>query len=78
MNVTIWDLDYFYSDNKVNCFNSDAMRISSYHKQRGDKVNFVLSKEDIFRPYDIYYIFKENDKTPNPPRQFFVDPKVKW
>lgn len=78
MKVTIWDLDYYYSEKKVNCFNPDVMRLSSYHKQKGDEVNFVLSSEDIFRPYDLYYIVKENKKTPNPPLQFYTDSRVKW
>ena len=48
-NISIWDLDYYYSKDKKNCFNPDAMKISSYHKQMGDKVNFVLTKYDIYR-----------------------------
>jgi len=78
MRVTIWDLDYYYSKNKVNCFNPDVMKISSYHKQLGDEVNFVEKDDDIYRPHDIYYIIKENSKTPNPPYEFYLNPKVKW
>lgn len=54
------------------------MKISSYHKQLGDKVNFVIREVDINRPFDIYYIIKENSKTPNPPFEFFTNSKVKW
>ena len=71
-------MDYYYSKKKVNCFNADVMRISSYHKQLGDQVNFVTSQYDIYRPYDLYYIIRENDKTPGPPSEFFLNPKVKW
>ena len=78
MNVTIWDLDYFYAENKTNCFNSDVMKISSYHKQLGDTINFVLKKDDIRRPYDIYYIIKEKNSTPNPPGDFLLNSKIKW
>ena len=78
MRVTIWDLDYYYAKRKVNCFNPDAMQISSYHKQRGDKVNFVQTEYDIHRPYDLYYIIKEKDKTPNAPMEFYLDSKVRW
>ena len=78
MKVTIWDLDYYYAKEKVNCFNPDAMKISSYHKQCGDKVNFVIKEDDIYRPYDLYYIIKENSKTPNPPFDFYTNSKVKW
>lgn len=78
MKITIWDLDYYYAKEKVNCFNPDVMKISSYHKQLGDTVNFVTREVDIWRFYDIIYIIKENDETPNPPFQFFTDPKVRW
>ncbi len=78
MKVTIWDLDYYYAKEKVNCFNPDVMKISSYHKQCGDKVNFVIKADDIYRPYDLYYIIKENSKTPNPPFDFYTNSKVKW
>ena len=67
MRVTIWDLDYYYAKDKRNCYNVDAMRISSFHKQSGDYVNFVRTEDDIRRPYDLYYIIKEKSTTPNAP-----------
>ena len=78
MKVTIWDLDYYYDNLKVNCFNPDAMKISSFHKQNGDIINFVTKKDDIYRPYDIYYLIKEKKSTPNPPFDFYTNPKVRW
>lgn len=78
MQVTIWDLDYYYATNKKNVFNPDAMKVSSYHKQLGDQINFVECDDDINRPYDLYYIFKNNSKLPNPPAKFFLDRKVRW
>ena len=78
MKVSIWDLDYYYAEEKVNCFNPDVMKISSYHKQLGDTINFVTSPNDIRRPYDLYYIIKENDKTPNPPVDMLTNRKIKW
>lgn len=78
MKVTIWDLDYYYAKEKVNCYNPDVMHISSYHKQCGDQVTFVLNEYDIRRPYDLYYIIKENKNTPNPPLDFFTNSKVRW
>lgn len=53
------------------------MRISSYHKQKGDEVNFVQKDYDIRRPYDLYYIIKENAATPNPPLDFYTNSKVR-
>ena len=78
MKVTIWDLDYYFAENKKNLINTDVQKISSYHKQKGDTVNFVLTEYDINRPYDVYYIIKENKKTPNPPLNFWTNPKVRW
>lgn len=54
------------------------MKISSYHKQLGDTINFVTAQDDIRRPYDLYYIIKENSKTPNPPLDFFTNRKIRW
>lgn len=78
MKVTIWDLDYYYAAEKRNQFNPDVMKISSYHKQLGDQINFVLKEDDIYRPYDLYYIIKENNKTKNAPFDFYTNSKVRW
>lgn len=76
MNITIWDLDYYYAKASPN---SDAMRVSSYHKQLGDIVNFVATSDDIDRPYDYYYIFKNDKNLPEPPMKFLLDKKrVRW
>lgn len=63
--ITIWDMDYYYAKIRKNVFNSFAMKISSYHKQLGDEINFVRSKNDLHRPYDRYYIFKEHEDIPD-------------
>ena len=78
MKVTIWDLDYYHAKVKENCLNPDVMKISSYHKQMGDRVNFVLTADDINRPYDLYYIIKEETKTPMPPVDFFMRSNIRW
>ena len=78
MKVTIWDLDYYYASERKNCKNPDVMKIASYHKQIGDKVNFVSKQDDIYRPYDLYYLIKEKQKTPLPPVDFFVNHRVRW
>lgn len=54
------------------------MRISSYHKQLGDQINFVEKEDDIRRPYDLYYVIKEKQSTPNPPMDFYTNSKVRW
>ena len=78
MKISIWDMDYYYAKDKTNLFNPDLMKISSYHKQMGDQVNFVEKEDDINRPYDKYYIFKNNEKLPNPPLKFYLDSTVIW
>lgn len=78
MKITIWDLDYYYAKDRTNCFNPDAMKISSYHKQLGDHINFVVKQDDIYRPYDLYYIIREKKSTPQPPAEFFLNSKVRW
>lgn len=70
-------MDYYYAENKTNCFNPDAMKISSYHKQLGDVVNFVEKQDDIYRPYDLYYIIRDKKTTPQPPSSFFLNEKVR-
>ena len=82
MKITIWDLDYFDAatrscSSSSTYFNSTAMKISGYHKQAGDQVNMVMRDDDVSRPYDIYYLVKENKKSANPPKEFFINPKVR-
>lgn len=78
MRVSIWDMDYYYAKDKRDMFDPNLMKISSYHKQKGDVVNFVTKEDDIFRPYDLYYIFKDDPKTPNPPLVFYTERRVRW
>ena len=78
MRVTIWDLDYYYQKG-ASPKNLTAMKISSWHKQKGDTVLLVTSAFDIDRAYDICYMIRENLKTPtNFPARFLVDNKVRW
>ena len=54
------------------------MKISSWHKQKGDTVLLVTSPFDIDRAYDICYMIRENLKTPtNFPARFLIDNKVR-
>lgn len=78
MKVSIWDLDYYYAECRTNMKNPDVMKISSYHKQMGDKINFVTKKDDIYRPFDLYYIIKEKSTTPQPPIDFFTFRNIRW
>lgn len=71
-------MDYYYAAEKRDCFNPDAMKLSSYYKQLGWVVNFVEREDDINRPFDEYYILREHDNTPQPPASFFLNSKIKW
>jgi len=63
--VTIWDMDFYYKRSFVP--NPTAMKLSSYHKQKGHLINFVTEEYHITMSYDIYYVIKEKPKTPKPP-----------
>lgn len=77
MNVMIWDIDWYYAEDKTNLINVDAMKISSYHKQCGDIVHLVTSKFDVQRVWDKMYIIKENKTSPTPPLSLMLNnPKV--
>lgn len=76
--VTIWDMDFFHAKNRGNITNPDVMKISSYHKQLGDQVNFVVKEDDLDRPYDLMYIIKESNKIANPPTHYYLDKRVRW
>ena len=77
MNVMIWDIEWYYAEDKTNLINIDAMKISSYHKQCGDSVYLVESKFDIKREWDKMYICKETQCSPTPPLHLTLNnPKV--
>ena len=62
MVVTIWDTDWCY--NKESFPNIYCMKLSSYHQQLGDTINFVRDEVDTTLACDKRYIFRENeDKT---------------
>jgi hypothetical protein len=54
------------------------MRIASYHEQRGDKITFVTSEDDIRRAFDLYYIVKNKHESANPPVDFFLMHNIRW
>jgi hypothetical protein len=43
------------------------MKVSSYHKQKGDTINFITNEFEINLPYDIMYITKRSWKIKAPP-----------
>lgn len=68
MIVTLWDTDW--CANKESFPNIYCMKLSSYHQQLGDTINFV---DDEFKgnlECGIRYIFREKDSTPLPPKKY--------
>lgn len=68
-------MDWYYKFSFIP--NHKAMKISSYHKQRGDVVNFVLEKAHLSFEHDIIYVIKENKMTPFPPMAILDSQKSK-
>ena len=53
------------------------MKLSSYHKQKGDNVYLVKNKYDIKREWDLMYICKKTAESPTPPLGFTLNnPKI--
>lgn len=73
--VTIWDMDFYYKKSFLP--NPVAMKISSFHKQEGDLINFVEEDYHINMSFDVYYIIKEKSSTPKPPGKLLDDKRVR-
>lgn len=58
-------MDFYYKKTFVP--NPVAMKVSSFHKQQGHIVNFVENEFEINLSFDLYYIFRELEKTPRAP-----------
>lgn len=73
--ITIWDMDFYYKKSFLP--NPAAMKLSSFHKQNGDLINFVTEDFHIKMSFDEYYIIKEKSTTPKPPGDLIDDKRVK-
>lgn len=75
MRISLWDLDWY---NKFSFSpNYKVQKISSYHKQKGDLINFIEEESHISFDYDIMYIVKDKKVTPMPPSRFIDNQKVR-
>ena len=63
--ITIWDMDFYHK--KSFTPNPIAMKLSSYHKQKGHLINFISEAYHITMSFDTFYIIKEKPRTPKPP-----------
>jgi hypothetical protein len=68
MRISIWDMDWFHKQSFVP--NYKAQKISSFHKQKGDIINFIEETEHLTFEYDLLYIIREKKITPFPPRKY--------
>lgn len=72
MRINIWDLDYC----KNKSINYIAMKVSSFHKQKGDTVNLITKQNKLTLQCDKMYIFKEDDAIKNPPLEYINKAKL--
>jgi hypothetical protein len=63
--INIWDMDFYYKKSFLP--NPTLMKISSFHKQQEDLVNFITEEFHINLPCDIYYIMRDKKETPRAP-----------
>ena len=62
MTVVILDLDWMFDKSEIP--NVNCMKLSSFHKQRGDSVYFIGDMSELSLAYDRLYVFGESDSTP--------------
>lgn len=74
MLIAIYDVDYFCGKNS---WNYTCMKISSYHKQMGDKVFLMETPNDLDGRYDIMYICRAKNNYPLPPIKFYGKDNIK-
>jgi hypothetical protein len=68
-------MDFYYKATVVP--NPEVMKISSFHKQNGDLINFVEEKGHINMPYDLFYLVKDKRRTKMPPGKLMDDDRVR-
>lgn len=52
------------------------MKLSSYHKQRGDSINFITDKSQLSLSFDRMYIARNDDTTEVPSKKLLDDDRV--
>lgn len=75
MRISIWDMDWFGKYSFLP--NYKVQKIASFHKQKGDLINFITEKEHLNFDYDTMYIVKENKLGPFPPSKYIDKINVK-
>lgn len=62
MTIVILDLDWFYDKTEIP--NVNCMKLSSFHKQMGDKTYFINDMSELSMSYDKLYVWGENTELP--------------
>lgn len=76
MYIGIFDQDILLNPAKF-CPSLELMKLSYYHKRRGDIVEFVLSFEDSEK-YDILYLSRESLSQKDFPSSFLLQSNLQW
>lgn len=76
MYIGIFDQDLILTPSKF-CPSLEIMKISYYHKKKGDIVEFVLSFEDTEK-YDILYLSRESLSQKDFPSSFLLQKNLQW
>lgn len=76
MYIGIFDQDLTLTPSKF-CPSLEIMKISYYHKKKGDIVEFVLSFEDTEK-YDILYLSRESLSQKDFPSSFLLQKNLQW
>lgn len=71
MVVAIWDVEWYHKQSFIP--NVKCMKLSSYHKQKGDTTFLISEIQHLSFAYDTLYIIKEKTTTPMPPRKLLDD-----
>ena len=72
MHVYIHDVDYMEKEVP----NFLAMRISSYHKQKGDGVTLLRKKDKLPRKPDLVYVLQQDESLKHPPVSLLMSARV--
>ena len=71
MKISIWDLDWYHKQSFIP--NVKCMKISSFHKQQGDEINFITTQHQINFACDKLYLVCEKKSTQLPSRKIIDD-----
>ena len=71
MVVAIWDIEWYHKQSFIP--NVKCMKLSSYHKQKGDSTFLISEAHHLSLAFDVLYIIKEQNNTPMPPRKLLDD-----